>query len=287
MLAPKIQLGVAPTVSITAPTEGATLPNRRLQVRGTYTGPANTGISVNGAPAYAQNGNFISAVLTLPAGGTAIEVKATTFDNLTATATRNVSATDALPSVELVSSQPAQFAGKKMAFSLGNPTGLTIDQVSIDFNGDSVNEYSGPPANAPKSFTYAAPGIYRTHISASTSNPSGNYSEDRYVSVFELSQQRQLVCAVYGAFRDALTSNDLNATLGVFPANRREVLTPFFTALGNNKPVFATRLGTLAQGTIGFDTAEVTALSIEGGEPIGYSVRFARDANGVWRLDDF
>ncbi|MEO7757204.1 MAG: hypothetical protein ABIS07_11530 [Dokdonella sp.] len=59
---------------------------------------------------------------------------------------------------------------------------------------------------------------------------------------------------------------------------------PLFTALSNRMPAVAANLGTLADGLIGFDAADVTAVRDITSEVRGYPFDFARDMNGVWRI---
>ena len=99
--------------------------------------------------------------------------------------------------------------------------------------------------------------------------------------------QRERACAVYGELRTALAANDLEASLRAFTTHQQEALRPFFTSLGSNRPVFATRLGTIANGVIGLDSAKFRTLRIEAGLPVLYPLEVAASDDGVWRVISF
>ena len=78
-------LGVAPTIAISSPLAGAAL--ARVQVQGTFTGPANTGITVLGVAATVIGNQFVSEPQQLAPGSTEITVRAKTLDGLVAAQT--------------------------------------------------------------------------------------------------------------------------------------------------------------------------------------------------------
>ncbi len=284
-LAPKIAKGVAPTISITFPADGASLPGRAFEIRGTFTGPVNTGISVNGSPALTFGNQWVSLPVRPAAGAFAITATATTMDSLTAAASRNVTVGSTAPDIELLPRQIGNIAPAEIGFRFRSSTSVVLGNVQVDFDGNGVDDYDGPASGIPVSFRYNAPGLYTARAKSLI---SGNLvSTERTVLIADVVVQRERACSVYGALRAALTANDIEATLETFVAHKRESMRPFFTALGSNRPVFATRLGTIANGVIGVDHASLIALRIEGGEPIGYSVEFASGADGVWRITAF
>lgn len=73
------------SVTIDSPEEGSSSPGDIVDVVGTFTGPVNTGITINGIPAKTVNGRFMVPNVRLPKAGT-IEAVATTLPGLTATA---------------------------------------------------------------------------------------------------------------------------------------------------------------------------------------------------------
>jgi len=282
--AAKIALGVAPSIAISFPTEGASLPSRTFEIRGTFTGPVNTGVAVNGSPARTFGNQWVAAPIRPAAGPFTITVVATAFDGLTANASRNVSVGNDAPKIELLAKQPGNIAPAVIGFGL-RFGGVVFGNVQIDFNGDSVNDYDGPLAGIPTSYTYAVAGVYTARANVVVDG-AATTSETSVVMV-DVVGQRERACAVYGELRTALAANNLEASLQAFTTHQQEALRPFFTALGSNRAVFSTRLGTIANGVIGLDGAELTTLRIEAGLPVGYPLGVAAGSDGVWRITSF
>lgn len=283
--AARIQAGVAPSIVIVSPTVGASLPGRAFEARGTFTGPLNTGVTVNGVVARTFGNQWVSTGLRPPAGSFAIDAVAHTFDGLSASAARSVTLGNAEPPLELRAAAPGNLAPATIGFNLRFPSGAVVTAVQIDFDGDGSNDYSGPLAGAPSGFHYANPGFYTARAEAQVDgNPAVS---EATVVIADVIANRLRACAVYGELRAALTANDLEATLATFISHQREALRPFFTALGDNRPIFATRLGTIANGVIGIDDVALTTLVIENGEPIGTQLNIAADGEGVWRISSF
>jgi len=282
--APKIAKGVVPTVAIMSPLNAAALPGRTFEIRGTFTGPVNTGVSVNGSPARTFGNQWVATPIRPPAGPFTIDVIAAAYDGATANASRNVTVGNTVPKLELLPKQPGNIAPAKIGFGL-RIAGEVTGNVRIDFDGDSVFDYDGPITTVPNTFTYAAAGVYTARAEAVV---------DRVPSVSEISvvmvdvvTQRERACAVYGELRTALAANDLEASLRTFTTHQQEALRPIFTALGANRAVFAARLGPIANGVIGLNSAELTILRTEEGLPVAYPLGIAAGTDGVWRITSF
>jgi len=105
------------------------------------------------------------------------------------------------------------------------------------------------------------------------------------VVALALADQRTLICATYAHLRARLAAQDASGAAQALTGGLKSRLRPLFDALGNRMPGVAANLGTLADGLIGLDAADIVAVREVGGELRGYPVHFARDAQGVWRID--
>ncbi|MDZ4813071.1 MAG: hypothetical protein SGI99_10725 [Pseudomonadota bacterium] len=282
--APRIVKGVAPTITFVSPSDGATLPGRTFEIRGTFTGPINTGVSINGSPARTFGTQWVAMPIRPPAGPFVITAVATAYDGMTANASRNVTVGNTVPLIELLPKQPGNIAPAVIGFTL-RFGGVVTGNVQIDFNGDSVNEYDGPQSGVPSSYTYATPGVYTARAQAIVETLS--VSSEANLVIADVIVQRERACAVYGALRTALAAGELEASLQAFTNHQQEALRPFFTSLGINRSVFATRLGTIANGLIGLDSAKLRTLRIEAGLPVAYPLEIAASEDGVWRIASF
>src|SRR5262245_58125687 len=89
------------SIAIVDPANGASLAANRTNVRGTFHGPPNTGITVNGRLAYASGGKFMLNALPLVAGSNTITAIATGPAGQPAATTVTVSSTGAVPDLLL------------------------------------------------------------------------------------------------------------------------------------------------------------------------------------------
>lgn len=126
-------LGVTPSIAITDPAPGATLGGGRVQVSGIVTGPVGTGVTVNGVIAYVNDGSFAIPEISVEPGQMTFEAVATTIDELSASASRNVTVTDTSSPVSIGFSQPIGFAPLPVAYLLQVSPAIDIDSFVVDF----------------------------------------------------------------------------------------------------------------------------------------------------------
>jgi hypothetical protein len=276
-------LGVAPTITFTSPANNASLSMSGVQLEGTFTGTANTGISFRGVPVFTIGNRFVTSPLQFDSGSQTVSVTAKTMDGLTATAARTLTFTAPLASDFMVSAQPgASFTPYKARFSV-RPTGIQVSNIAINFDGDGTDDYIGSVANIPIR-TYALPGIYRARFVITA---VGGQTFTRFLSVAALSlpETRSRVCSVYAHLRARLRAND---NVGVKQTMTQQFyfqFEPVLVALGTNRGTFADRLGTIANGIFAPTNAEIALVNVVGSTVEGAPIRMTQSADGIWRID--
>lgn len=276
-------LGVTPTVSITYPSPGASLPLGRVQVAGSFSGPTNTGVAVNGVRAYAYNGVFLTPEIHLGDAVTSLAAEATSMDGLSATATLAVSASSSPAQARLVTDTETGFAPLPVQFRVTAAQGLSVQTITVDFDGDGIPDYSGVPTDYLPSFTYASPGIHTATATLTLAN-SQQIVVTHKVIALDFDQQRTELCSVYAYFRARLLAEDASGASNALTGALNARLQPLLVALGARMPTIAAKLGTLADGLIGLDSANIIAVRELDNQLRGYPIHFARDAKGVWRI---
>lgn len=281
-----VPYGGTPTITITDPASSGSIAGRTLQLRGTISGPINTGVSVNGIPAFVQGNQFVTPLLTLPSSGsTSMTATATTLDGATATDSKTLTAS-ASNGVRLISPKPAEFFNRPVKFALEVDSAISIQQLTVDFNGDGTPEFTGTdPLLVPNTYTYAQPGFY-TAEARITTNQSTILVSKTIHAANDVTELRTRACSVYGALRARLIANDVLGAINVFPADNRSLYQAMFNALGSNRPVFAGRLGTIATGLLSLHGASMTVITTDEGQPQAYRVRIEQGGDGVWRIEE-
>ena len=93
------------TVTIQGPANSSTVGVGTIQVFGTYTGPANTGISVNGVPVLTDGESFVSPRVLLEPGVNTLTIRYATTDAVPVEVTRSITYTASATPAVLFSSK--------------------------------------------------------------------------------------------------------------------------------------------------------------------------------------
>jgi hypothetical protein len=189
-------LGTTPTITIASPASGPTLASSKVQVSGTFTGPTDTGVNVNGVRAYLYDGHFLTKPFTLQSGSNTLTATATTIDGLTASASETVSqGTDS--GVVLSVSADASFSPTTLTYSIAVPTAIIRQSISLDY-GDGSPPYTGTGA---LSHAYAAPGVYVAQLTLTDTN-NVQYTTQHSVAILSTPELRRTLCSVYALVRE-------------------------------------------------------------------------------------
>lgn len=278
-------------VAITSPGSGATTGNSSLDVVGTYTGPVNTGIVVNGVTGYAVNGQFVVPNVPLTAGANTLNVTATILPNTTATNTGSITQSGAASAITIQANHPVDYAPAPVTFTYGIgglPSGNPVQSVTINFTGSGSPNFSGSSlTGAPSSYTYLSPGIYTATLAAQ--DTKGNvYTGTTTIAVQDLAAQRGMMCDIYGYLKDRLNAQDAANAANAFQQNVRSNYQSLFTAFGTNMPTVAQSLGVIVSGMLGQGFADMLIVRDNTGAQTraGFPLRMTQGADGVWRISE-
>lgn len=152
------------TLSVEYPTEGAVLNGARIQLYGSFTGPANTGITVNNIQVAATNATkFTFAPIILSSGPQTLTITAKTMDGLTQTVTRNITVNKTGQDLVRFSSlSKGGFTPFRGRFDLSTtlPAGQSSAvRFEIDFDGNGAFEIDSPNNPASLSYEYQSAGV--------------------------------------------------------------------------------------------------------------------------------
>lgn len=276
------------SVVVTSPVAASTVNGRSVDVAGTFQGPVNTGITVNGVVAATANGQFLAAAVPIETGTNVLEVIATTLTGSTATASVTIQGSAdpaplAIEAVDLVGQ--VGFGPFQAVFRVNLdhiPSATTVSNIGLDFNGDGLAEYRGATLDgAPNAYTFPRPGLYRARVDVN----QRQIVAYRYILVRDRVAQRSMLCDIYGYLRDRLAAQDLIGTADVFHPDRRTEYLDLFATLGTQMPTFAERLGTVVDGQFSGNMAELTLVRDQNDETrSGYPLRLMQGSDGVWRI---
>jgi hypothetical protein len=197
-------------VTITNPAPGETINADRYNVRGTFQGPPNTGLTVNDRMAYTDAGRFVANDVPLTPGQNTIAVVATAPDGNSTTATIIVSASGSPPNPALTVDASKGFAPLSVTFNYAFTSYVGLKRVAIDFDGDGRDDFraANPPSFGSAQNTYTKPGLYLAVLTI-TDVDGQTYKADVGIQVAALEALDTLFLSVWNRMNDALKRSTL------------------------------------------------------------------------------
>jgi len=281
---------------VSYPAEGITVGSPTIQVYGTFTGPPNTGVAVDGVNALQSGTSFLGRSISLEPGTNTITVKITSAAGVTQTISRTVTFDSGqAPDAELKSAYLGGYAPFSMRFLVSLKSGIAnpiIERIRIDYDGDSTFDTDTTDPTTRLSHRFIAPGIYVANIEltlndGNTMTPPVMVTATHRVIGEDLDVTRASLCKAFEAFREKLIAQQYTQSLQSFNADVRPDYVSFIEGLGTNGAILAGRLGEIVDGTIGQDSAQLTLAKPRAGQPGRFRsspLQFSRDSDGVWRI---
>lgn len=276
-------------VAITSPSNGHSTRRSEIEVRGTFSGPPNTGIRINGRAPLVHGNQFVLPNLKIPPGASTIEARVESMAGSTLTATANVTVDSGAPvePLTLAADRAGGFAPMPVTFSWTTASPTTFAQLQFDFDGDGNFDLDTANVNSTLRFNYSTPGVYTARIRLTTPAPEGLAIEaTRQVVSINSNYTRATLCYVFERMRSKLAASDVSGALESLHAELRPRFNSFWTANLAQLPTMAAQLGEVADGMLGRDTAQLMITRpVEGqSEPSAFFVNFEQDIDGVWSI---
>ncbi len=255
-----------------------------VTVRGTYVGPANTGVTVNGEIAETDGaGNFAINGIPLGAGDNPIVAVMTTIDGATASKTLTVASSgnapfqiSALPNSGFVPLTVTLIAtsrgvGPAKTIQVANAGTATLDTSTFD--GQTLG-----------TLTFAAPGMYLPQITV-TYGAAFSYSQTLAVVVRDNAAMDRMFIDMFNRFTSALSVKDRAGALQHFTEPNRAKYGAAFAAMEARLPQIVDTFKAFGGVSMSSDIAEYALKRVINGKTKIYLLDFLRDGDGVWRLD--
>jgi hypothetical protein len=285
------------SLAVDFPLEGQTINGSQLQVFGSYTGPANTGITINGTRYAVTDGSqFTFGKFSLPNGPQTFTVSATTVDGVTATVVRNVIiSASAKDNVTLTAASRGGFAPFRTEFSLTTspPVGQTnVTRFEIDLDGNGVFEFDGGSVPALLTSEYPSAGIYLakarvTFDDGQATTPVAVRQAQFRIHVESVAFTRLTLCSVYYDMKHRLQAGQITSAGALLSTKIRSRFVTAWNLQSTTISTTASRLGEITNGQLSNVSANFqVALPIAGSLGLfrGFPLLFARGADGVWRI---
>ena len=274
-------------VTITSPSDGATVPSGPLLAQGTVeSGGAEIGVAVNGVPAALQGSAFSVLVSVGPDTG-ALTASATAVAGATAMQSIAITVSStAAPASDLLVTPQAGLAPLTVSFSLSAraPVG-----VVADFNGDGAIDFTGAMLDG-QSFTYIQPGIYLPTVTF-TDDHGGRVTASTIVQVYDRASLDVFFKAKWNGMKTALMNTDIEAALTHFNHTQQDRYRTVFNMLTAQIAQLARNMQDIEQVYVVESVAKyrIRRVQLYGGQLLTftYYIYFAQDTSGLWSIESF
>lgn len=273
---------LGPSLTITEPAANAVLSGDTVIVRGTYGGPANSGVSVNGVVAAVDRNNQYFAQVPLASGANTLTATITTPDGTTGT-NRVTVTSDGVPAampVDISTTDLEGIAPFVVTFSVSNPT---VASVVVQLNGEPPITVAAN-GTAEMQFSFPGAGVFPMTITA-TDSQNVTTSRTYLVSASDTVQMDQIAAAVWNGMNEALIAGDKNAAMTSLNKAAQAKYGPVFDALMPTYSSIVTSFSPLQRGTLAADYAEYAINRTIDGIDRLFLIYFVKGADGVWQLD--
>ena len=274
-----------PTIRITAPVEGSLIGRPVVLVRGEISAPVGpeSGVSVNGTPAFVESGQFAALV--------AVESGAQTLTAILSTASVPVGQ-DAVsvqvildPSARRVVLTASPRSGTApLTVTLRAAVTTATADYSWDADGDGIVDRSGATLNE-VTVHYLAPGLYFPKVTVRDTQGT-QVSEETPILVLAQNTLLALLEGKWQAFKDALRVGNVTGALLFIAESRRNHYQQILQNLTVPLSQIDLVLGDVRFVQVRGNTVEYEMLRTDERGRLSYLVRFAVDVDGIWRLKD-
>lgn len=274
-------------VQISSPVDGFETRRSEVEVRGSFAGPPNTGLRINGKVPFVHGNQFVLPVLKIPTGASVIEAKVVSMTGATQSASVDISV-DAGAPLELLTfnaDRAGGFAPLPIRYSWSTSTPTTFARMQVDFDDNGVFELDTTTLSTPLSNVYSEPGAYTARIRLTTPAPGSVVHEaTRSIVSVNSNYTRATLCYLFERMRSKLAASDVSGALESLHPSLRPRFSTFWTSNLAQLPTMAAQLGEVADGTLGRDSAQLMVTRVVAGqpEPDAFFVNFEQDVDGVW-----
>lgn len=273
-----ITVKAGPQLVLTAPANNAVLAGDSVLVKGSFQGPANIGITVNGVIAALDTNNHFYAHVPLTAGANTITAMITTQTGNTSTQSINVNSDGVAPAIQISADRVEGIAPFTANFSVEG-TGAMAGNISVSGGTASVTN-NGNIINV----TYPNPGTYPTTISAT--DAQGNAIAKSYVVVVQSETVvDQKFNALWNGMNNALISGDKTTAMSYLTPQAQAKFGPIFDALMPQMSAIFASSSPLKSASFSQGVSEYAINRTIDGVNTIFFIYFLQDDDGVWHLD--
>jgi PKD repeat protein len=271
-------------VTITAPTQGASIFGNRVRVSGTVQGPLNTGVVVNGVVALVYNGVFIAEDVALVGGQNTITATATPLGGPSVQNQITVTSDEAPILLEVEASPTSGIAPLEVTFTYQFGSTTPIQSLSIDFDGNGTFDFTTTDPNTLLQHTYTVPGLYLARLRVTTSQGQ-SYEAESTIAVQDAATMDTLFKSMWNTMNAALVAGDIPTALMFLDSAAQEKYGPVWQVLLPHMAEIVSSYSPVQALFISSGIAEYGLNRTINEENRLFLIYFLKNDDGVWRIN--
>ena len=278
----------APTIAVDGGIDGSTLADDNATITGIVQAPLNSALIVNGkAAALDRNGRFFVDNVLLQPGTNTITLQLNTLDGTPVSRTVTIGSSGTAPFQVTLDPQEG-LAPLSATMTITNRGNVAFQRIEIDLNDDGTPEQtlmSLPNNQAVLSLSFQNPGTYTIRVTAFDASNNVIYMARRKIRAYGPAELGMKVVDVYASMVNRLAANNPTAAVRAFTGDAQTRYADIFNVLAGSLPSVAAQLGTLIDGVITAETAELTIVRDTSNGKQSFMIYLIRGGDGVWRIE--
>lgn len=271
------------SITITSPTAAQVINTSTTSVIGTFTGPAGSGVIVNGRQACTYNNQFSINNIPVNTGDHSITAQLAPAVGIGESTQITINRDgDSLYRIEPnTNCTVAPFDAK---FSLDN-IDTSINQIDVDYDNDGLYDASITDLTNPVfEYTYTNPGSYQVNI-VGLDNLGNLHNQNLSIIVHNGAAIDAVIQAGWQNITVGLSTNDIAQALNELTPNAQEKYAPVFDSLQGNLPAILSTFSDLQPVDINISYAEYAINRTIDGVDRVFLIYFVKNGNGEWKLE--
>ncbi|MFK5970154.1 MAG: hypothetical protein QM487_08575 [Candidatus Marithrix sp.] len=278
-------LGIVPepSVKVTITTSMQNVAENQITIEGSYIGPINTGIVVNGVVALLNDGYFIANNVPLVAGSNTIIASLSSREE-TITDSISVTSQGNQPLLKINPSPASGFAPLSVTFEYDLSPTVDFSYLVANFNGDNMNDFIGHSPSETIQYDYQTPGIYvaKLHI---IDYVGDRHSATTAIEVMDIDKTDTLLRSLWDEMNAALVAGDKDIAISYLNTGAKAKYGPVFEVLLPHMAEIVASYSPLIRVSLSSNIGEFAVNRTIDGELKVFFVYYLKGADGVWRLD--
>lgn len=274
------------SIHIDYPQGGSSVSKDSTVVFGTFEGPINSGVTVNGRMAFIIGNKFFVNDVPLRSGENEIIANLSTFGGSRKTGDVVIVYGSQQQNTRFSIDGDQGVVPLDTTFEISSINNTTIESIEVDFEGDGTFDSIQTGKEVSISNTYENAGLYQAGVRITDS--SGNITEyNAFIYALTAEEADEKVLNIYHSMLSELRNGNVDSAVNFFTPDKRLMYKEYFNSLLPDEiAAVADGLANIQASRVSVDIAEFTVLKEVNGEQQAFFIYLIRMSDGSWFIEE-